>query len=155
MPPAIETFDDTDSEAKAVGQWVDNLFNDGFQPHEVGVFVRSSEQLQRAHAALESVGIKWIDLDEAVESKRGHTSVCTMHLAKGLEFRAVVVMACDDEIIPLQQRIESAGDESDLEEVYQTERHLLYVACTRARDRLLVTGIDPVSEFIDDMSKLR
>ena len=153
LPPVIKTLEDTDSETKAVGQWIDNLLNDGFQPHEVGVFVRSSEQLRRAHAALDSAGLKWIDLDEIVESKRGHASVCTMHLAKGLEFRAVVVMACDDEIIPLQQRIESAGDESDLEEVYQTERHLLYVACTRARDHLLVTGIAPVSEFIDDMDR--
>ena len=74
-----------------------------------------------------------------------------MHLAKGLEFRAVVVAACDDEIVPLQARIEAVSDESDLEEVYNTERHLLYVACTRARENLLVTGIDPVSEFLDDL----
>ena len=73
-----------------------------------------------------------------------------MHLAKGLEFRAVVVMACDDEIIPLQERIETVGDEADLQEVYDTERHLLYVACTRARDHLLVTGVAPSSEFLDD-----
>ena len=74
-----------------------------------------------------------------------------MHLAKGLEFRAVVVMACDDEVIPSQARIETVSDDSDLEEVYNTERHLLYVACTRARDRLLVTGVDPVSEFLSDL----
>lgn len=61
-----------------------------------------------------------------------------MHLAKGLEFRAVAVMACDDEVIPLQQRIETAADKGELEEVYATERHLLYVACTRARDYLLI-----------------
>ena len=66
--------------------------------------------------------------------------------------RAVVVMACDDEIIPLQERIEQVVDDSDLEEVYNTERHLLYVACTRARDRLLVTGVEPASEFLDDMA---
>ena len=74
-----------------------------------------------------------------------------MHLAKGLEFRAVVVMACDDEVLPLQERVENISDESDLEEVYNTERHLLYVACTRARDYLLVTGVDPASEFLDDL----
>jgi superfamily I DNA/RNA helicase len=34
---------------------------------------------------------------------------------------------------------------------YNTERHLLYVACTRARDRLLVTAVAPASEFIDDL----
>lgn len=74
-----------------------------------------------------------------------------MHLAKGLEFRAVAVMACDDDVIPLQERIESVTDESDLDDVYQTERHLLYVACTRARDHLLVTGVIPGSEFLEDL----
>ncbi|WP_374277054.1 3'-5' exonuclease [Azonexus sp.] len=80
-----------------------------------------------------------------------HVSVSTMHLAKGLEFRAVAVMACDDEVIPLQERIETVGDDGDLQEVYDTERQLLYVACTRARDRLMVTATIPSSEFLDDL----
>jgi superfamily I DNA/RNA helicase len=78
-------------------------------------------------------------------------AVCTMHLAKGLAFRAVAVMACDDEVIPLQSRIEGVMDDADLEEVDNTERHLLYVACTRARDRLLVSSVAPASEFVDDL----
>jgi ATP-dependent exoDNAse (exonuclease V) beta subunit len=55
-------------------------------------------------------------------------------------------------VIPLQSRIEQITDESDLEEVYNTERHLLYVACTRARDFLLVTGVAPGSEFLGDLA---
>ena len=90
-------------------------------------------------------------LDENVETISGFASICTMHLAKGLEFRAVAVMACDDEVLPLQERIESISDGADLEEVYNTERHLLYVACTRARDQLLITGIAPASEFLEDL----
>jgi ATP-dependent exoDNAse (exonuclease V) beta subunit len=62
-------------------------------------------------------------------------------------------MACDDEVLPLQGRIQAIGDDADLQEVYDTERHLLYVACTRARDFLFVSGVDPSSEFLDDMSK--
>jgi len=38
-----------------------------------------------------------------------------------------------------------------LREVYETERRLLYVACTRARDHLFVTGVEPGSEFLDDL----
>ena len=34
-------------------------------------------------------------------------------------------------------------DDADLEEVYNTERHLLYVACTRARDHLLISAVAP------------
>ncbi len=74
-------------------------------------------------------------------------TICTMHQAKGLEFRAVVVAACDDEIIPLEARIAEVADNADLEDAYETERHLLYLACTRARDFLLVTGVRPGSEF--------
>ena len=60
-------------------------------------------------------------------------------------------MACDDEVIPLQSRIEASGDDAQLQEVYDTERHLLYVACTRARDHLLVTALRPGSEFLEDL----
>ena len=90
-------------------------------------------------------------LDDGSGGASGSVAVGTMHLAKGLEFRAVAVAACDDEVVPLQARIERVGDDADLEEVYETERHLLYVACTRARDRLLVTGVEPGSEFLDDL----
>lgn len=86
-----------------------------------------------------------------METVSGKAAIGTMHLAKGLEFRAVAVMACDDEVIPSQARIEDVTDDADLEEVYNTERHLLYVACTRARDHLLVTGTEPASEFLDDL----
>jgi ATP-dependent exoDNAse (exonuclease V) beta subunit len=44
------------------------------------------------------------------------------------------------------------ADEVELDEAYATERHLFYVACTRARDRLLVTGVAPGSEFLSDLS---
>ncbi len=74
-----------------------------------------------------------------------------MHLAKGLEFRTVVVLACDDDVIPLKERIEAVSDDSDLEEVYTSERNLLYVASTRARDHLFVSGVKPGSEFLDDL----
>lgn len=97
-----------------------------------------------------TAGVRTVELSEKVEVEDGAVAISTMHFAKGLEFRSVVVMACDDEVIPQSNRIESVADDADLEEVYNTERHLLYVACTRARDHLLVTGITPISEFIDD-----
>jgi len=103
------------------------------------------------HSAVEQAGIQFKILDDHMETTSGYASISTMHLSKGLEFRAVVVMACDDEIIPLQERIETVGDGADLQEVYDTERHLLYVACTRARDYLLVTSVAPSSEFLDDL----
>ena len=107
--------------------------------------------MDRACEAPKIAALPFRVLDEHLDTTHGYVSVSTMHLAKGLEFRAVAVMACDDEIIPSQTRIESVTDEADLEDVYNTERHLLYVACTRARDYLLVTSGGQASEFLDDL----
>ena len=149
--PVIRVLKTKNEEIKSVGTWLADQSKAGVLLHEFGVFVRSAGQLDRAQAAVKESGLPFKILDEHVETTSGHVSISTMHLAKGLEFRAVAVMACDDEIIPLQERIETVGDDADLQEVYDTERHLLYVACTRARDHLLVTSVEPASEFLDDL----
>jgi superfamily I DNA/RNA helicase len=128
-PPTIHSFKSESEEIKRVGNWIAEQAKAGVMPHEFGVFVRSEAQLDRARAAVKEARVAFKVLDEQVETTSGHVSIGTMHLAKGLEFRAVAVMACDDEIIPLQERIETVGDDADLQEVYDTERHLLYVAC--------------------------
>lgn len=149
--PLIRTLANEQAERAAVSAWLAAQVQTGILPHEIGVFVRSAAELERAKAAVQDARIPFNVLDEHVEIINDQVAVSTMHLAKGLEFRAVVVMACDDEIIPSQARIAAVGDDADLEEVYTTERHLLYVACTRARDHLLVTGVAPASEFLDDL----
>jgi superfamily I DNA/RNA helicase len=151
VDPVVETFADPNRETAAVGRWLADRIADGVPPHEIGVFVRANGQLRRARAAIKVTGLPAVELSEKVETTAGRVSIGTMHLAKGLEFRAVAVMACDDDVIPLQDRIEAVADEADLEDVYNTERHLLYVACTRARDHLLVTGVEPASEFLQDV----
>jgi len=149
--PRIQVLNDVEEEIAAVGHWIAECTSAGLAPQELGVFVRSEAQLERAVAVLQRAGLPFQILDEQVAIEQECVSICTMHLAKGLEFRAVAVMACDDEVIPLQERIETVGDDGDLQEVYDTERQLLYVACTRARDHLLVTGTAPASEFLDDL----
>ncbi|MHB8708124.1 MAG: 3'-5' exonuclease [Desulfuromonadales bacterium] len=150
-PPVIKALNTHEEEIETVAQWLSERIGEGIKPHEIGLFVRSVAEVDRARAAVKQAGLTSKVLDEHVETVLGHVSISTMHLAKGLEFPAVAVMACDDEIIPLQERIETVADDADLQEVYDTERHLLYVACTRARDHLLVTSGDVSSEFLDDL----
>lgn len=149
--PTITISQSVEAEAASVAAWVVGLTGGGVLPHEVGVFVRSPAELDRAREAIQATGLPYKVLDDNVETASGHVSISTTHLAKGLEFRAVVVMACDDEVIPSQARIETVVDDADLEDVYNTERNLLYVACTRARDHLLVTSVAPASEFLEDL----
>jgi hypothetical protein len=151
VPPTIRVFDSPENEIAAVRDWLVERSREGVKPHEIGVFVRSEGEMDRPITALIESHTPYVVLNTRLVTRSGHAALSTMHLAKGLEFRAVVVMACDDEVIPSQVRIESVADEADLEEVYNTERHLLYVACTRARDHLLVTSGGSPSEFLDDL----
>jgi hypothetical protein len=136
--PKVDNFANADDERNAVAATIAGWLSDGIAAHEIGIFVRTPELADRARKALR-------DLPDAKA-----ITTAPMHLAKGLEFRAVVVMACDEGILPLDERVADAADEAELDEIYETERRLLYVACTRAREHLLLTGVDPTSEYLSD-----
>jgi hypothetical protein len=137
--PVIAVLTDAAKEIERVADFLRGAVADGIDPGEIGLFVRSPEVIGRARAASEAAGLA------------DQVAVSVMHLAKGLEFRAVVMMACDQDLLPFESRIGEAADEGELDDIYETERQLLYVACTRARDRLLVTGVAPASEFLKDL----
>ncbi|MGE7084361.1 UvrD-helicase domain-containing protein [Achromobacter xylosoxidans] len=149
--PTICSYADVEAESQAVGVWLQQCSTSGVLPQEIGVFVRSDSELSRAQTAVKAAGLQGRVLGKEMATEEGFVSITTMHLAKGMEFRVVAVMACDDEIIPSQVRIDTAADESELTEIYNTERQLLYVACTRARDRLHVSAVKPESEFLEDL----
>ncbi len=147
--PEVEKLANARNEQDHVANFLRGAIASGMTSDEIGVFVRARAQLQRARDAITSAGLP--PLEAGDPPTPAGVLVSTMHLAKGLEFKAVAVMACDQEVIPDFARISAAADEAELDEVYDTERQLFYVACTRARDRLLVTGVAPVSEFLDDL----
>ena len=138
--PQVAAFDTAAEEAAAVNETVAGWLGQGIEPHEIGIFVRTPDLVARAR----------VTIDRLPGADRITTA--PMHLAKGLEFRAVAVMACDEGILPLDERVAEAADEAELDDIYETERRLLYVAATRAREHLLLTGVKPPSEFLADFS---
>ncbi|MBY5554137.1 3'-5' exonuclease [Rhizobium leguminosarum] len=140
-PPEIRTFENEREEADNVRATIGAWLGEGIAAHEIGVFVRTPQLIPRARASVPGI-------DEAAD-----IVTSPMSLAKGLEFRAVVVMACDEGILPLDERVADAADEAELDDVYETERRLLYVACTRAREHLVLTGLRPGSEYLVDFSE--
>jgi hypothetical protein len=139
-PPVVQSFATAAEEAGAVRETVEAWLAEGIAAEEVGVFVRTSQLVARAQSAIS--GLAGAEMMTTVP----------MSLAKGLEFRAVVVMACDEGVLPLDERVADAADEAELDDIYETERRLLYVACTRAREHLLIAGVMPTSEYLADFT---
>lgn len=135
--PSIQLFDEPKAETIGVSTWLRAKLADGISENEIAILVRGQDQLARGRAAAKAAGA---DL-----------RVIPMHDAKGLEFRAVAVIALDEDVLPNPDRLSNIGDVADLEATQDAERHLLYVAATRARDHLMLSGVSPGSEFLDDV----
>jgi len=130
--PEVHSFATRADEMAAVNAWLESLSQCGVTGEDVVCLVRTPS----VAAAITSIV---------------PVRVMTMHAAKGTEYRAVAVLALDQDIVPLEGRLISANDEARLDEIMNTERHLLYVAASRARDHLWLSGVAPVSEFLQDL----
>jgi superfamily I DNA/RNA helicase len=75
-------------------------------PEAIGVFVRSRDQVARARDGVRAAGLEPTSPGPGVDPEPGRVVLLPMHLAEGLEFRAVVMACCDEDVLPLQSRIE-------------------------------------------------
>lgn len=121
--------------------------------HEICIIVRSAAQIERARMVAQSVGVAHRVIDERIDIQENSLPIMTMQLAKGLEFRAVIVMACDEQVIPQYESLGSY-DAAEIADIQTSERQLLYVACTRAREELVLSYSGTPSMFLLDMRHL-
>lgn len=138
--PELAGFGSPAEEQAALQRWLVARRDDGLALHEIAVFARTSKLLdERVVQAVRGAGLAVQHLRQDGVPAHDRVVLATLHGAKGLEFRAVAIAGCDRGQLPLSAVARRLNDEADREDFAEHERHLLYVACTRARERLLVT----------------
>ena len=126
-------------------------YSRGLAHESVGVFARTKSRLVDLGKALDEEGLAWRRLKDDEPLGSGGVHLGTMHKAKGLEFKAVIVLDCGDAIIPHPAAIGGLDDPLDIEMASARERRLLYVAMTRARDELVVTWTGRPSRYLSPL----
>jgi superfamily I DNA/RNA helicase len=113
----------------------------------IGVLVRRKRDAGAVQQALTRAGIKarLVGAERATGNEPVH--VVTMHSAKGSEYRYVVVLHADDQTIPDSYAL-SQVDPDERDDQLARERFLLYVACSRAREQLVITWSGQPSRFL-------
>lgn len=130
--------------AGAVKEWIGN----GIAPAEIGVAVRAKWFGSRIEAALKAEGIPTVDLAKASKDDDA-VHVGSMHRMKGLEFRCVSVAGVGAKLVPAPNAVTATEDDKQThDQDLERERCLLFVACTRAREELLVTWHGQASPFL-------
>jgi superfamily I DNA/RNA helicase len=117
-------------------------------PGEIGIATRANWFGKRIEKHLESESIPVRQL--ANRSKTSDVvSIGTMHSMKGLEFRCMIVAGVSDTSVPATAAVTSVDDDPHTHQLdLQRERCVLFVACTRAREQLLLTWNGQPSRFI-------
>jgi AAA domain/UvrD-like helicase C-terminal domain len=147
--PEIVAGKSVDDEIAALARWLGDLQARDIEPGQIAIFGRTRQAVrERAEPALAQIGLtgRWLapDSDLATEA----VAVGTMHAAKGLEFRAVALIGCDAQHLPLCDALAHTDSDDARRLVAERERHLLYVGCTRARECLLITYSGQISPYL-------
>ena len=119
-----------------VARRIKEAIDRGDEPGSIGVFARVKNDLAPLDRALSEVGIRSVRLkDDQSPADLGSVRLGTMHSAKGLEFRTVIVIGASDRNLPHPKAIEGL-EGLERTAAIERERNLLYVAVTRARDQV-------------------
>ncbi|WP_234401622.1 UvrD-helicase domain-containing protein, partial [Thermobifida halotolerans] len=146
--PTVRGFAARDAELRHLAETVRGWLDAGVAPDEIGVAVRFNRLAGEVVAALEAESVP-ARLLAGGRPAEDAVSVGTMHRMKGLEFRCLAVAGVSEGQIPATNAVTpEAEDEAAHRADLQRERCLLFVACTRARERLHVTWSREPSPFL-------
>lgn len=143
--PEAHKFKTLPDEDKGVAELVNAWIGEGIAASDIAVFAFDNKAVGEIAESLASSGIDSVIVtDRSDEDKLGDAvRVMTMHRAKGLEFRAVILARLGNESFPPYYVQKMTGSERELEE--RKLQNVLYVAGSRARERLAVVGTKDLS----------
>ncbi len=151
--PTLRSFEGEADEADGVVDQLRAWIDGGLKPEAIAVFARTGSRATALREAAEAAGLPCRRLAAGAEDGEG-IGFGTMHGAKGLEFKAVLVASCARKYLPLPAAVKSEKDPIDRAAATDRERQLLYVAMTRARDELVVTWAKKPSAFLEPLAHL-
>jgi superfamily I DNA/RNA helicase len=148
IPPTLHGASSVQAEFDHLVSVVRGWLDDGIEPGQIGIAARSGGLVDEAVAKLVGAGIPAVSLAKR-SAREGEVSVATMHRMKGLEFRCVAVIGVAEGQIPQPAAVAPAEDDQFTHNLdVQRERCLLFVACTRAREQLIISWHGDPSPFL-------
>ena len=144
---ASDRADELSKAAELLTVWLEqDRDSEDSAPESIAILVRDRYQRDAVVNGLAQHGIEVRAVDREAAG-RGRPVVMTMHRAKGLEFRKVLLFDVSKNAIPRPLRDQQYSD-ADRDDALLRERSLLYVAATRARDQLAISWSGEASPLI-------
>ena len=148
---AADRADELGKAAELLRVWLEqDRDSEDSAPETIAILVRDRYQRDAVVNGLAQHGVEVRAVDREAAG-RGRPVVMTMHRAKGLEFRKVLLFDVSRNAIPRSLRNQQYS-EADRDDALLRERSLLYVAATRARDQLAISWSGEASPLITSLT---
>ncbi len=134
---------------RILGEWRSRVPDE-----EICIAARLHDQLNARYGPLlKEAGIPFVEImpDSQIEKMPPGIRTATFHRLKGLEFRCVLLAGVQADTMPKIPGGAVDEDAAAREDRILQERCLLYVAISRARDEVVVTGYGDPSPFLRGM----
>ena len=140
--PEVTNTKNQAEEIQALTNWVHQLEAEDVEDKDICVIARDNKTLGTFESLIRDQGFEThlLKRRQAEDRRIPGIRLAAMHRAKGLEFMAVALVAMNDGLVPNVIALRSAADEAGKEEILNSERMLVYVAATRAKNRLFVSS---------------
>lgn len=149
--PVYRGFKNKVSEAEYIAETIENELKNKYDYKDIAIISKFKNQLKDIKIFLEKNNIPYKELEsnEELDFNEYCVKLLTMHCAKGLQFKAVIIAGLNDKIIPSR---DFANEFEDSDFVESIDRRLLYVGMTRATEELFLSSYGNPSKFIKDIS---
>lgn len=149
--PVYRGFKNKVSEAEYIAETIENELKNKYDYKDIAIISKFKNQLKDIKIFLEKNNIPYKELEsnEELDFNEDCVKLLTMHCAKGLQFKAVIIAGLNDKIIPSR---DFANEFEDSDFVESIDRRLLYVGMTRATEELFLSSYGNPSKFIKDIS---
>ena len=149
IDPILHGFDSAKHQYEFVVGEIRHLISDNrYRQDEIAIFARQASSLQEIIKHLRKSKIPYFELSREGDPVEPAVNLGTMHRAKGLEFKAVFLIDLHDGNVPNLKTVNAGADEIAKAERMASERQLLYVGITRARDLAYLTWAETPSRFL-------
>lgn len=145
--PEVHHFPTREKEQDFLGERLKELLKD-HKPEDICLVARTTKQVKEDYQAmLKRLAVPHTLLEKNREAAGGGVRLATMHRVKGLEYPVMILAGVNSRTVPLYVA-SVEGDPTSKAEHEDRERSILFVAATRARDRLIATSWGTPSPFL-------
>ena len=146
--PEYNVYPSPQEEQNAVLKFIKECHEGGISYKDIAIANPRRDGLRDFQSSLHISGIPYKNLENSDNGDVDGIVLSTMHNMKGLEFKVVIITGINHNSFPSKPYNWNGMDKREQTNHMMNQRSLMYVAITRAMQKVLITGVGEKSELL-------